>query len=372
MTQYHYSSTAVATSLSGNVNSSQTTIAVASTTGLPVLFPYKLLISRGSASFEAVKVTAAAGTTLTVVRGIDGTSAQSHTSGDTVEHGVTGADFQDASDHAAATAGVHGLLGAVVGDTDAQTLSNKNIVDPTVVDGDFTTPTLHTPTIDDFSQAPHNHSSPLSGGSTLGTPAFPTTLVGGPHIDDLTNAQHDHSSPAEGGNTLNGPTLVVPHISDYTQAQHAHADAASGGVIGGAAQSNLAAETLTVTGATSNPSFTGGVTATGGYAQVLSQHLAWIDIEFAFGSCTSLGSGLWTFTFAVNPTSPPAGVDAVLHGTFVKGTGERYPVTAVVNAGAWSFTIYAPDRTTRVSDTWFAGLSSAAGATLRLAGSYRI
>jgi hypothetical protein len=51
--------------------------------------------------------------------------------------------------HASATSGVHGVTGLLVGTTDAQTLSNKTLV---------------TPTIADFSNAMHNHSSNATGG----------------------------------------------------------------------------------------------------------------------------------------------------------------------------------------------------------------
>ena len=77
----YYSSTAVDTTLTGAVNSSATSITVASTSGFPASYPYTLALSYDTSLEELVNVTAAAGTTLTIVRGQDGTSASAHDAG---------------------------------------------------------------------------------------------------------------------------------------------------------------------------------------------------------------------------------------------------------------------------------------------------
>ena len=72
-------------------------ITVASMPGTwPASFPFTILADWGSSVQEAMSVTAVSGTgpfTLTVTRGIDGTTAQSHLSGAPVVHGVTEQDF---------------------------------------------------------------------------------------------------------------------------------------------------------------------------------------------------------------------------------------------------------------------------------------
>lgn len=131
MTVRFYSSTAAETTLSGTINSSATSITVASTTGFPVSFPYTLSLDYESATEELVDVTAAAGTNLTIVRAADGTSATGHNGGARVRHVSSARDFRDSRTHENNTAGVHGVTGNVVGTTDTQTLSNKTLINAT-------------------------------------------------------------------------------------------------------------------------------------------------------------------------------------------------------------------------------------------------
>lgn len=118
---------APATALNASISNSQTSMVVNAVTGLPIQYPYTLIIDRGTASEEAVSVTNASGTTLTVTRAIDSTTAFSHAVGATVEHGITAQDVREPNTHVNATSGVHGLAGALVGTTDVQTVTNKDL-----------------------------------------------------------------------------------------------------------------------------------------------------------------------------------------------------------------------------------------------------
>jgi len=156
-----YYANAPATTLSAGITNSAISLTVASATGLPVSYPYTLIIDRGQVTEEIIEVTGGAGTTLTVTRAADDSTAFAHDAGATVEHGISARDIREANTHVNSTNGVHGLAGNVVGDTDTQALSNKDLTDP--------------------------------------TNTFPTTLV------DTTSAQ-----------TLTDKTLTAPSISDPT------------------------------------------------------------------------------------------------------------------------------------------------------------
>lgn len=130
MPSYFYSSTAGIYTLTGAVNSSATVLVLNNVTGLPASTPYKVVLDPGQPGEEIVKVTSVAGSSLTVVRGWDGTAATAHGAGVPVRHMVTAEDFTLSRSHEDATA-AHGATGAVMGTTNAQTVTNKNLTDPT-------------------------------------------------------------------------------------------------------------------------------------------------------------------------------------------------------------------------------------------------
>ncbi len=126
---------------------------MSATTGFPPSTPYTLSLDYGAINEELVDVTGVAGPVLTVTRGVDGTSATTHSSGAFVRHVSSARDFTESRAHENATTGIHGLAGgsALVGTTDTQTLLNKSLTSPTITgtvagSASYTTPTLTTPT----------------------------------------------------------------------------------------------------------------------------------------------------------------------------------------------------------------------------------
>lgn len=145
-----YSSVAPPTQLAAPLGASGNP-SVNSITGLPSSLPFTVLIDWGLATQEAISVTSApTGTgpfTLPCTRGIDGTTAQSHSQGAIAVHGVTQEDYNEPQVHISTGVSgasypnvIHGLVNgsAVVGTLDVQTLSNKTFGATTFTGGDVT------------------------------------------------------------------------------------------------------------------------------------------------------------------------------------------------------------------------------------------
>ena len=137
MTTRKYSSRSQQTTLSGALTSSATTTTVVSGSGLLGGITisagelFTVVIDPDTALEEIVDVSAVSTNTLTIVRGIDGSSGVAHSAGAIVRHMAIGRDYREANTHIEATK-VHGATGAVVGTTNTQTLTNKTLTSPTI------------------------------------------------------------------------------------------------------------------------------------------------------------------------------------------------------------------------------------------------
>lgn len=139
-TGQNYSSVAVLAALTAGISNSSTTCTVNTTSGFPAT-PFTIVLDPGQANQEICDVTNVTGLTLTITRAVDGSSAQAHSNNAQVMHAGIGRDFREARAHIDASTSndtqghsVHGLQNgsSVVGTTDAQTLTNKTLVSPTL------------------------------------------------------------------------------------------------------------------------------------------------------------------------------------------------------------------------------------------------
>jgi hypothetical protein len=91
------------------------------------------VIDPDTALEEIVDVTAVSTNTLTITRGIDGSSGVAHSAGAVVRHMAIGRDYREANQHSENTTTAHGLtLANVVTTTGTQTLTNKTLTSPTI------------------------------------------------------------------------------------------------------------------------------------------------------------------------------------------------------------------------------------------------
>jgi hypothetical protein len=141
MTTRKYSSKAQQTTLTSPITSTATSMTVvngAAVMGGKTLTgaqTYTVVIDPDTALEEIVDVTLyASGNTLTITRGIDSASpgtGLAHSAGAVVRHMAIGRDYQEANDHIANTTTAHGVTGAVVGTTNTQVITNKDLTSAT-------------------------------------------------------------------------------------------------------------------------------------------------------------------------------------------------------------------------------------------------
>jgi len=139
MTTRKYSSRSQQTTLTGALTSSGTSATVVSGTALlggvtiSAGETFTIVIDPDTALEEIVDVTAVSTNTLTLTRGVDGSTGQAHSAGAVVRHMAIGRDYRESNQHIENTTTAHGLtIADVITTTNTKTLTNKTLTSPTI------------------------------------------------------------------------------------------------------------------------------------------------------------------------------------------------------------------------------------------------
>jgi hypothetical protein len=202
MTVRKYSSRSQKTTLTSAITSSSASISVVSATALmggktlSAGQTYTVVIDPDTAIEEIVQVykvdgNPVAGNTLAVARGIDGSTAQSHSVGAEVRHMAIGQDYQEANDHAENVTTAHGLTIANVletTDTDMITtdmLQSNSVTTVKITDANVTTAKIADSAITSAKIADLTIATGDIADSAITSGKIATGAVGTVKIDDL-------------------------------------------------------------------------------------------------------------------------------------------------------------------------------------------
>ena len=365
MTTRKYTSRSQQTTLTSPVTSGGTLMTVVNISallgGLTIAAgqTFTVVIDPDTALEEVVDVYSASGnpvsgSNLTIVRAIDGSSAQDHSAGAVIRHMIVGRDLREANTHIEASSSIHGLssTSSVVGTQDSQTLYNKTLISPvltgttendagisfqgTTVDSYATTLTVVDPTANRTITFPNTSGtvSIIDAVQTLTNKTITTATLG--------------SDLAAGGYKITG--LGTPTAStDAVTKTYADANVAAAATsAASAATSATAAATSASSAATSATSAAASVSSISGYATTASNS--------ASAAATSASSA------ATSATSAAASASSILGAVSASATSAASAATSAT-AAATSATSAAASATAAATSATSAAAAVSAVAT---------
>ena len=276
MTTRKYSSRAQQTTLSSSITSSDTTMTVGSGANLmggktpAVGETYTVVIDPDTALEEIVDVSNyASGNTLTIARGIDGSTGVAHSAGAIVRHMVIGRDLSEANTHVNGTLAQHTattsaqLAGIISDETGSGSLVFATT--PTLTSANLVTPALGTPSAAILTNAT---GLPISTG-VVGLGSGVATFLAVPSSANLASTITDET----GSGALvfgTSPTITTPTITNLTLSDSQ--------IVFEGATADAFETTLTVVDPTADrtitlPNITGTVVTTGDTGTVTSTML---------------------------------------------------------------------------------------------------
>jgi len=360
----YYASNAVDTTLSAGISSADLSMTVGSVSGFPQSYPFTLAIDYDTSSEELVDVTYASGTTLTITRAVDSTTAVAHSSAAPVKHVISGRDMRETQEHYNATGrysvangttteyfdlhGIGATDGNVVGTLKTQTLTNKTLTSPTINGGTLGGTTTNSGTISGGTvsgatlSGTTTNSGTISGGTitatTAGTLATPRT-INGTSFDGSANI-----TVTAAAGTLTGSALASGVTS------------ASGLTVTQSQVTNLTTDLgnkLTNPGAwtawTPTLSWTlNGLTNSSEYIQI--GKTVYFNLSLV-STGTISPSSTFTFTLPVQPVQ-----SGHVHGNW-QGAGTNYPINASFGTFNTTATVYVPTATSTTANTALSSLA---------------
>jgi len=378
MTVRKYSSRSQQTTLTGALTSSGTSMTVVSGTALlggitiSAGETFTVVIDPDTAVEEIVDVTAVSTNTLTIVRGIDGSSGQAHSAGAVVRHMAIGRDYREANSHIENVTSAHGLtIADVTTNAGTQTLTNKTISaasntltgvatltgTQTLTNKTLTSPTINTPAISGGTIT--GLSSPTNSGDAA-TKGYTDSILGSA-VSAATSATSAAASATAAATSATSAAASATAAATSATSAAASATAAATSATTATNQATAAATSATSASASASAAATSATSAqTSATAAATSATSAAASATAAATSATSAASS------ATNAANSYSSVVGLTGAGIVRDMGSitdaDTTTTSYINISAFA-TAAATSATSAANSATSAAASAAAAAT---------